>query len=130
MRGGQRVVQSLLFKGSTKFAATYRLLRKDGFSHVVRCESVADKQFKVFFSHNGKCNARLGIIVSKKILPGAVDRNLVKRIVRAVFRQHNIKACKLDMVVIVRNASPFEVRTRSDILRTLFNRVVNRCAEL
>ena len=130
MHDAPKVVQDLLSDVSAEFTVAHRLLREDGFSHVVRCESVADKQFKVFFAHNSRENAKLGIIASKKKLPGAVDRNQIKRIIREVFRQHNIKARKLDLVVVVRCIYPLESRAQSNSLKTLFSRVENRCAEL
>ena len=129
MRDALKVVKDLPFERSTKFSITHRLLREDGFSHVIRCKNVTDKQFKVFCAYNNRENARLGIITSKKTLHNAVDRNRIKRVIRAVFRQHNIKSCKLDLVVMVRNINPVEGQMRREGLETLFSRIKNRCAE-
>ena len=115
---------------SAEFTAAHRLLREDGFNHVIRAENLADKYFKVFFVRNGKSNARLGIVVAKKTLSGAVDRNRLKRIIREAFRQHNIKQCKLDLVVMARRAYPQESGAQAGNLKMLFSRVENRCAEL
>lgn len=114
---------------SSKLTVACRLLRADGFDHVIRAESVADNQFKIFFTRNRKNNARLGIIASKKLLPSAADRNRVKRFIRETFRQHNIKLCKLDLVVIVGRDYSRKVNTRIDNLKKLFSQVENRCAE-
>jgi ribonuclease P protein component len=114
---------------SSKYTAVYRLLRADGFDHVFRGENIADKQFKIFFACNCENNARLGIIASKKILPSASERNRVKRIIREKFRQHNIKVCKLDIVVMVRRDFSWKFVTRIDNLEKLFSQVENRCAE-
>ena len=46
--------------------------------------------------------ARLGMAVSKKNLPRAVDRNRVKRIIRESFRQ-SIGNITVDVVVLTRN---------------------------
>lgn len=92
-------------------------------------ENIADKYFKIFFAHNAKNNARLGIIASKKTLPSAVDRNRVKRFIREKYRQHNIKLCKLDMVVMVRRDYSQKVDTRIDNLGRLFSQVESRCAK-
>lgn len=115
---------------SAKFTAAHRLLRENGFGHVIHADNIADRQFKIFFVRNGKKNARLGIIVGKKTLSGAADRNRVKRIIREAFRQHNIKLYKLDLVVMVRRAYPQECGTQAGDLKMLFSRVENRCAEL
>lgn len=112
-----------------RFTAVHRLLRENGFDHVVRAESLSDRNFKVFFVHNSEKNARLGIILSKRILPGAVDRNRVKRTIREAFRQHGIKRCKLDLVVMVRRIDPQERSAQVGNLNMLFSRVENRCTE-
>lgn len=115
---------------SAEFTAAYRLLREDGFNHVIHAENLADKYFKIFFVRNGKKNARLGIVVAKKTLSGAADRNRVKRIIREAFRQHNIKQCRLDVIVMARRAYPQESGAQAGNLKMLFSRVENRCAEL
>ena len=133
MHAAPRVVQdsqSSITAISAKFTAAQRLLRKDGFGRVVNAESISDKKFKIFFLHNDNKIARLGIIASKKTLPNAVDRNRVKRIIREMFRQHNIKFRTLDLVVMVRRAYAQELDSRCENLETLFSRIENRCAEL
>lgn len=133
MHAAPRVVQdsrSSIKAESAKFTASQRLLRKVGFGHVVKAENISDKKFKIFFAYNGMNNARLGIIASKKTLPNAVDRNYVKRVIREAFRHHNVKSCKLDLVVMVKRAYAEERGSRCDNLQTLFSRIENRCAEL
>lgn len=116
------------FATSAEFTAAHRLLREDGFGHVVHAENIADKHFKIFFVRNGKQNARLGIIAGKRTLPGAVQRNRVKRTIREVFRRHSIKAQQIDLVVMVRCSDPQAVQ--GEDLEMLFRRVENRCASL
>jgi ribonuclease P protein component len=124
-----RAVQDLLFSISSKFTIAHRLLRKNGFDHVMHAENILDKYFKIFFVHNEENNARLGIIASKKTLPNSADRNCVKRIIRETFRQHNIKIQPLDLVVMVRCAYPQERNAQNKSLDTLFRRIENRCAK-
>lgn len=126
-----KVVQSSPFKKldiSAKFKPAYRLLRKDGFGHVMHAEQVTDKYFKIFFVQNSRNNARLGIIASKKTLPGAVDRNRAKRIIRETFRQHKVKTGKADIVVMMKRASAQNLDGWSNELKMLFSRVEDRCA--
>ena len=113
---------------SAEFSPSHRLLREDGFDHVVHAGNLSDKRFKVFFVRNGKKNARLGIIASKRIIPDAAQRNRVKRAIREAFRQHTIKNQHIDMVVMVRSADT-QV-TKSEGLEALFSRVEDRCASL
>jgi len=130
MHVAPRAVQDSQSSLSAEFTAAHRLLRESGFSHVIHAENLADRHFKIFFVRNDKKNARLGIIVGKKTLPGAADRNRVKRIIREAFRQHNIKLFKLDLVVMARRAYPQEDGTQAGNLKMLFSRIENRCAEL
>lgn len=113
---------------STEFTPAHRLLREDGFDHVMHAENLSDKRYKIFFVRNGKKNARLGIVASKRILPGAAQRNRVKRAIREAFRQHTIKSQQIDMVVMVRSAD--SQVTKSEDLETLFSRLEDRCASL
>ena len=122
-----RAVPDSPSSSSFKFAAAYRLLRADHFDHVIRAENIADKYFKIFFAHNCHNNARLGIVASKKMLSRAVDRNRIKRVIREIFRQHNIKLLKLDVVVIVKRSQKIDKRIEN--LERLFSQVENRCAE-
>jgi ribonuclease P protein component len=111
-----------------EFTAAHRLLREDGFDHVVRAENITDRHFRISFVRNGRKNARLGIIAGKRTLPGAVQRNRVKRAIREQFRQHRIKARQIDLVVIVRCAD--STAAISEELKKLFSRVEDRCANL
>lgn len=112
-----------------KFTAAYRLLCKNDFDRVVRTENIADRYIKVFFTRNDKDNARLGIIASKRILSRAVDRNRTKRVIREVFRQHNIKSLNLDMVVMIRHACTQQTILQANNLEALFNRVESKCVD-
>jgi ribonuclease P protein component len=129
MHAAPRAVQDSQSNPSEKFTAAHRLLRENGFDHVVRAESLSDKHFRIFFVRNGKKNARLGMIVPKKTLAGATDRNRIKRVIREAFRRHSIKQRRLDMVVMVRRADSQEGGAQAGNLKMLFNRVESRCAE-
>lgn len=131
MHAAQRVVQDSQCSLPAKFTAAHRLLRENGFGHVIRAENISDKYFKIFFVRNDFANARLGIIVAKKIISGAADRNHVKRIIREVFRQHSISQYGLDLVVMVRQPEIQEHGIQAGKLIKLFSLIVekNRCAE-
>ncbi len=53
----------------------------------------------------------------------------MKRVIREVFRQHSIKLCGLDLVVMLRRNDPQEGGMQVGNLKMLFNRVESRCAE-
>jgi len=128
----QKVAQGLLYNiiaTPENFSVTYRLSRKNGFSHVLQAENISDKCFKIFFVCNRENNARLGIIASKKTFPKAVERNNVKRKIRETFRRHNIKIRKLDIVVMVLRSYPRQYAVQSGNLEMLFSRLENKCVE-
>jgi ribonuclease P protein component len=129
MHVAPRAVQDSQSDLSAKFTAAHRLLRENGFDHVVRAENISDRHFKIFFVHNGKENARLGMIVGKKTLARATDRNRMKRVIREAFRQHSVKQYGLDLVVMLRRNDPQEEGVQVGNLKMLFNRVESRCAE-
>lgn len=128
MRVVPRAVQDSRYSIFARFSAAHRLSRKCGFDHVLHSEIIADRYFKVFFVRNENANAKLGMIVGKKILSSAVDRNYVKRIIRETFRQHSIKMRNIDLVVMLRRPFDQKGRAQVDDLNVLFSRAENRCA--
>lgn len=52
--------------------------------------------------HNGQSNARLGLVIAKKNVRRAVDRNKIKRIARESFRHHRVRLDNLDIIVLAR----------------------------
>ena len=122
--------QDSLSDSSGRFNSAYRLLREDGFDHVVHADSVANKFFKVYFVSSKRANGRLGIISSKRILPRSVDRNRVKRVIRETFRRHSIKTRKIDIVVMMRLACAENPYKHNDKLTALLSQVMSKCAEL
>jgi len=129
MHAVPRVVQDSRSRFSAKFSFAHRLLRENGFQHVFHAESIADRHYKILFVSNCQNNARLGIIVGKKTISGATDRNRAKRIIREAFRQHSVKLCQLDMVVILRPATFGNNVSQIEGLRALFSRLEKRCAQ-
>lgn len=124
-----KAVQDSQFSKPSNLAASSRIPRGEGYKHCLDAESVADKYYKLFFVRNMQPNSRLGIIAAKRNLPKAVDRNRAKRIVRNLFRCHEIKQRGIDIVVMVRSVTPQDSSLLREALKKLFNRVDNRCAE-
>ena len=53
--------------------------------------------------------SRLGVALTRRFVPSAVERNRMKRVLREVFRRHPVKLAGLDCVVTFRRAlSPSE----------------------
>ena len=47
--------------------------------------------------------SRLGVALTRRHVPSAVQRNQVKRLVREAFRRHGIKSAGLDCVITLRS---------------------------
>ena len=69
------------------------------FAHGVRSRGPA---LTVLARPNGRPVARLGLAIARKHLRRAVDRNRVKRRIRASFRKHHKALRGLDIVVVAR----------------------------
>jgi ribonuclease P protein component len=84
------------------FARRYRLTKTDEFSSVFGFRRAI--RGKVLMLHyqprpEGNTEARLGLVVGKKQLKRAVDRNKVKRVVREQFRLRLAGLPPVDLVV-------------------------------
>lgn len=55
--------------------------------------------FRLYATDNGESGARLGLIVGKRQLKRAVDRNRVKRVLRETFRVNRSTLPAVDIVV-------------------------------
>jgi ribonuclease P protein component len=82
------------------FARRYRLTKTDEFSSVFGFRrAIRGKLLMLHYQPrpDGLNDARLGVVVGKKLLKRAVDRNRLKRIVREQFRRErpNLPACDL-----------------------------------
>lgn len=60
------------------------------------------RYFLVLAIPNEIARARLGVVVSKKNVPGAVQRNRLKRLLRENFRIRQAKLSGVDIVVLAR----------------------------
>jgi ribonuclease P protein component len=71
--------------------------------------------------------SRLGIAVTRRMIPASTDRNRVKRIARETFRMHAAKGAGVDCVVALRRAIPrtAEAAFRAE-LRALLDQVCAR----
>jgi ribonuclease P protein component len=84
------------------FARRYRLTKTDEFSSVFGFRRAI--RGKLLMLHHqprpdGNTEARLGLVVGKKLLKLAVDRNTVKRIIREQFRRCRPGLPAVDLVV-------------------------------
>ena len=86
----------------------YRLARRIGFSRILNQRAQTNSWFAVHSSLNLSGHARLGMSVSKRLIPSSTRRNTVKRLIRECFRHlaRNGTACDL----VIRLRKPLEIK--------------------
>jgi len=68
--------------------------------------------FQIYLSKNNLEEHRIGVIIAKKHIPLAVDRNRLKRQIRELFRKNLItKIYKYDILVLIRAKVNLEQKT-------------------
>lgn len=80
----------------------YRLSRREGFSQILKLRAQARAWFAVHSETNSAGHARLGMTVSKRVLPAATQRNVAKRLIRECFRKYARQGEALDLVIRLR----------------------------
>lgn len=87
-----------------KFTRQQRLLHTQDFSQVFKTsQKISFEGIVIYYRNNQHGFARLGLAISKKFIPKAVDRNLIKRIIRESFRSVAEDLASIDIVVSVRS---------------------------
>lgn len=87
-----------------EFSPEYRLLTAAQFKNVfdgASCKASGPAML-MLARHNGQPHARLGLVIAKKNVRRAVDRNKIKRIARESFRHYRADLDNLDIIVLAR----------------------------
>jgi len=80
-----------------------RLTSRDGISDILRDRKrMTGHHFELAYRANTLGEARLGLTVSRKLIPQAVKRNAIKRIVREGFRKQRGGVGAVDLVFILK----------------------------
>jgi len=110
---------------STAFPRSDRLLAGADYSRVF---GGADRSSDRFFTVLGKLNelsrTRLGLAVSRRVAPRAVDRNRLRRMARESFR--HLELAPLDYVVVAKRDA---IHATKPTLRVSLDRHFNRLSE-
>ena len=73
-------------------------------------------------------SSRLGVALTRRLVPSAVERNRVKRALREAFRRHQVKTAGLDLVVMFRTRfDPSENRAVVEEVKGLFDKACGPC---
>lgn len=87
---------------SFTFPSSHRVRQSKEFVQAFRNKGLTNKWFIVYITDNNHQFPRLGMIVSKRIMPKAVSRNFAKRLIREVFRQNSNNLPVRDYFVKIR----------------------------
>lgn len=108
-----------------RFRLSNRLKRPEEFKKVFASKRrSSDKFFLVLASYNSLNKPRLGLAVPKKHIPGAVERNRLKRIIRENFRLNQEKLKGNDIVVVVRNKIAVNIKNIETVLARHLNKFI------
>ena len=115
---------------SQSFPKASRLLNAADYSAVFDQThfKVSCRYFLILARLSRDANTRLGLIVAKKHIPTAVQRNRLKRLIRTSFRSLEPFPRHLDLVVLVRKgADKIQNRQAFAQLNTLWADVALKC---
>lgn len=115
------------------FARRYRLTKTDEFSSVFGFRrAIRGKLLMLHYQPRleGLNEARLGVVVGKKLLKKAVDRNRIKRIVREQFRRErpSLPACDLIIRLAVK-PTPLDGKLVAGDFLALLEKLRRTCAK-
>ena len=114
---------------SYSFQRELRLLSAKDFSRVFeKAIKVNNRAFTLLVRPNNLSHARIGLVIAKKNLKFAYQRNSVKRLLREGFRLQRSTFANYDLVVLVRR--DIAVLSKTDIIRLredLFDRFRRKC---
>lgn len=117
-----------------KFLSLYYLFDKSAESNKSAKSATNFHEKFQNFSENSEnlISARLGIVVAKKMLKKAVDRNRCKRILRDIFRRHRFDLtnfAQVDIILRLNYKNITQLANYNELLRKdflyLFNRLKN-----
>ena len=117
-----------------KFLSLYYLFDKSAESNKSAKSATNFHEKFQNFSENSEnlISARLGIVVAKKMLKKAVDRNRCKRILRDIFRRHRFDLtnfAQVDIILRLNYKNITQLANYNELLRQdflyLFNRLKN-----
>lgn len=83
------------------FSSAFRLKNKQQFKKIFRnAKRLSSNYFTMFFKANDLDHPRLAIVITKRLVRDAVDRNRLKRVIKESFRLHQHMLSGYDVLII------------------------------
>jgi len=96
------------------FSRRHRFAQRGSFGPVLRSpRKIRGRLAVVHVVTGARAVSRLGIALTRRLVPSSLERNRVKRMVRETFRSHEVKDAALDCVVTLR--SRFDPATAEEL---------------
>ena len=112
------------------YSRRHRFSVQGSFGTVLRGSRKVRGRFAILHVAPGRAGqSRLGIALTRRLVPRSVDRNRVKRLVRDTFRRHVVKHAGFDCVVSLRER--FDAAKAEPVfadIRTLFDQLAKNDA--
>jgi len=123
--------QAIAVKSGAAFPKKYRLTKTDEFSSVFGFrKAIRSPHFLLHYRLRGAeeiPEARLGLVVPKKLLKRAVDRNLVRRLARESFRKTRSQLPARDLVLrLMAKVDPLDRQALANEIRSLLAKTISR----
>ena len=80
----------------------HRITSQGSFGPILRSGRKFRGEKLVVHALPGRGSSRIGVALTRRLVPLAVDRNRLKRAVRETFRRHGVKLSAVDCVVALR----------------------------
>jgi ribonuclease P protein component len=125
-------VLTTYLRSKLRFPRDHKLVTKADYKVTLNQPyKISHKHLLILFKTNQVGNARLGLMVGKRVAAHAVTRNSIKRVIRESFRVRQDTLKNLDIVVIARHGcdtlSKAELRKGLD---KLWERLITQYREL
>lgn len=122
------IISFVSFDTDAKFSRKYRLIHKSDFQSVFsKSKRTVYKNLLALYCVNKMFYARLGLIIGKKYARYAVERNLIRRIIRESFRHQKETLKGLDIVVLLRTeCTPLDKKALRDNSNQLWRAILSK----
>lgn len=104
--------QEVALPKKLRFTKTSRLLVRKEFQEVFnQGKRLNSHSICLYYHAHTNQDSRLGIVIAKRVIPKAVNRNAFKRLIRESFRLAQEKVTGYDLVVLVRKRPDSDIPT-------------------